>query len=480
MKNYLLPILALFFAGITVQAETLACAAPTGVQIQRMSNSTATIWADDNSATYDLYIKPTGDPAPTATTAPRPGFNDLAFPFTSNRLQPQFGYDLYVRTQCNGETSAWTGPFLIEVYETCDVPTGVWFDRTSDTEATFYADDTSALYDTYVVLDGEAGPANDFFTDPNTPNGNNDIMSGFSRSDLSPAFGYDVYVRKQCNNSQVSEWVGPFDIDPFVAECPAPSNVEITRTSHTTATFDGADPAYTYQGTANRAGRPLRPRPLYGMENMTLPHTQGGLIEAFDYDVWLRTDCGDGMYSDWTGPFYLPLYEEACVDAMNVTINRTGANSGTISADNTDQMYDLFIVLSGNNGPAANAEPNIHGEDGITFPLTRNDLAASIDYDIYVRTQCEDGSHLAWTGPYYVPAWTSNANRITPNPTSGLVKFDGFNAVSAQVVNLTGKTELNTKVTNNEMNISQLAPGQYIIQAVDAKGNVQSFQVIKK
>lgn len=488
MKNYLFSAFAFALVGLTAQESVqriVSCAEPTGIQVQRLSDSDAWISTADNSAEYDLYIKPAGQPAPTAATPARPGFSNLTLPLFTGDLVAQFGYDLYLRTNCSGDTSDWVGPIFITNYEACSTPT-ITIDRTSDTEASFTALDTNVVFDYYVVLDGQAGPAaQDWFVGPNNA-GANDVMSGHSRNDLAPQFGYDVYFRKQCNDTQVSDWIGPIDLDPYVEPCVAPTadEVIVTRTSHTTATFDGANPAFTYQGTANRAGRPLRPRPMYGMTNMTLPHTQNGLIEVFDYDVWFRTDCGDGTFSDWSQPFYIPLYEEeeGCTDAQNVTITRTGDHTGVITADNTNQTYDLFINFQGEAGPSTGDEPNPpFGSDDVTFPLTRGDLGLNLAYDVWVRTECEDGTSTDWTGPYLVPATVATTRvSLSPNPAKDIVTIEGINAVSVQVVNITGKTELNTKVSNNTLNVSNLTPGQYILNVTDSEGKTQALQLIKK
>lgn len=482
MKNYLFSTLALMFAGVMTQAQettaAAACDAPAGFQIQRTSDTEAMLNAADQSAMYDLYIKPAGATAPTASTAPRPGFNDLTFPFTSTELVSQFGYDVWVRTDCgNGSTSAWEGPFYVATYEACSVP-NVTITRTSDTDATFNTD-SGTTFDYYVVLDGQAGPApTDYWTGPNN-HGRNDVMDGHTRTDLAPQFGYDVYYRKQCNDSQVSDWAGPIDVDPYVAPCTAPdiNDIMITRISDTQATIDGLDNAFTYQGTANRPGRPLRDRPMYGMENMSMPHTQSGLTPAFDYDVWVRTDCGDGSFTDWTGPVYVPVFSQACEDATNVVITRNG-NTGTVTADRTDQTYDLYVVKQGNAGPAANATPNRHGADDVTFPYTRNDLAPQISYDVYVRTQCDPTTTTAWVGPFASPA--TSPMKLSPNPTRGMVKMEGADIVDVQVIDMTGKTRMSTTTSNNQFNVDDLAPGQYIIQMTDAEGNVSTSKLMKK
>ena len=90
--------------------------------------------------------------------------------------------------------------------------------------------------------------------------------------------------------------------------CAAPYMVDIERTSPTTGTFTAGNSFWHYQGSANRAGRPLRPYPMYGMNDMEVPHTQQALVPQFEYDVWFRTICPEGGYSEWVGPFFLPTY----------------------------------------------------------------------------------------------------------------------------------------------------------------------------
>ncbi|MDG4951355.1 thrombospondin type 3 repeat-containing protein [Weeksellaceae bacterium KMM 9724] len=94
--------------------------------------------------------------------------------------------------------------------------------------------------------------------------------------------------------------------------CDIPTGVVLNRLSDTTADFIADNWTWHYQGSANRAGRPLRPYPMYGMNDMSIeggtPYVQHRLIPAFDYDIWLRTICPEGGYSAWVGPIYLPRF----------------------------------------------------------------------------------------------------------------------------------------------------------------------------
>ena len=164
-------------------------------------------------------------------------------------------------------------------------------------------------------------------------------------------------------------------------ECDLPYMVVLNRTSPTTATFNAGNSVWHYQGSANRAGRPLRPYPMYGMNDMTVPHTQYALVPAFDYDVWIRTICDDGSFSPWAGPFFLPTFETGArrTPRMDITPNPAIAivkiskveaktievfdmNGGHVKTFNTnDNQFDMTGLPTGKyNLRVIDAEGNIH------------------------------------------------------------------------------------------------------------------------
>lgn len=164
--------------------------------------------------------------------------------------------------------------------------------------------------------------------------------------------------------------------------CELPSGVELTRLSHTTASFTADDTEAVYQGSANRAGRPLRPYPMYGMNAMSSGHIQQNLVPSFAYDIWLRKVCDDSTYTEWAGPFYLPVYAPAFKTSDlqlspnptrgNVRISNiatqtvevfdiNGVNVITLQTDNN--QFDLSSLPAGNyNLRITDTEGNIHFE----------------------------------------------------------------------------------------------------------------------
>ncbi len=126
--------------------------------------------------------------------------------------------------------------------------------------------------------------------------------------------------------------------------CSEPYLVEITRTSNTTSMMTAGNQIWKYQGSANRAGRPLRPYPMYGMDNMSVPFEHRALVPTFEYDVWLRTICGDGSFSAWAGPFFIPLYGTNMSKGpiMQLIPNPTEAKVNISKVDaRTVEVYDM-------------------------------------------------------------------------------------------------------------------------------------------
>ncbi|MDG4949894.1 T9SS type A sorting domain-containing protein [Weeksellaceae bacterium KMM 9724] len=313
----------------------------------------------------------------------------------------------------------------------------------------------------------------------------NNISMPHTQGGLNSSIAYDIWMRTDCGDGTFSEWVGPLYLPKYgevvepVCTAPNAADIVLTRTSATSASFDGADANFTYEVKANKHGN--------GMElaqtitNVSMPHSQSGLNAAIAYDIWIRKDCGDGTFSEWVGPLYLPKFGEVidpvvCTapNASDIVLTRTGVKSATIDGASSDFTYEVKANKQGNGMELAQTLTNV------TMPYTFNRLSThNIAYDIWIRTNCGNGEFSEWTGPLSLPMYASNA-KISPNPTNGLVKIQNVDAVNVQVFGMTGNLELSSKVMNNEVNLSNLKNGQYIMQVTDANGKVTTTKLMKK
>ena len=171
-------------------------------------------------------------------------------------------------------------------------------------------------------------------------------------------------------------------IGDHCAPCGIPYDIQTVRTGPTTAIVTAGNQVWHYQGSANRAGRPLRPYPMYGMNDMVMPYTHQNLVPAFEYDTWFRTICDDGSFSAWVGPYFVPTFDmipmrhqvnmtltpNPAVAVVNIgqinakTIEVFDMNGGHIKTFTTnDNQFDLTGLPTGKyNLRVMDAEGNIH------------------------------------------------------------------------------------------------------------------------
>lgn len=85
--------------------------------ITRISPTTASISVSNEHQLYDLYVVLHNNAGPSPGAPPNAhGANDISLPFTRAGLVPQFAYDVYIRTQCDAQTTTeWIGPIVLPV-----------------------------------------------------------------------------------------------------------------------------------------------------------------------------------------------------------------------------------------------------------------------------------------------------------------------------------------------------------------------------
>lgn len=140
---------------------------------------------------------------------------------------------------------------------------------------------------------------------------------------LSPETIYQVYARSVCG-SGYSDWSSPVSFTTLPS-CLQPTDLTVRNITLTTA-----DVAWTAHGSATQWKIEYGPSGFMSGSGTTvtansIPYTLTGLNASTRYQYYVRSDCGGGDYSHWSGPF---TFDTQC-DAKNLPIveNFDGSNS---------------------------------------------------------------------------------------------------------------------------------------------------------
>lgn len=229
-------------------------------------------------------------------------------------------------------------------------------------------------YDIYVVLNGSAAPIN---TTTATASSTTDTTTA---TGLTPATTYDYYVRGRCTATDTSAWAGPFTFTTL-ATCIAPSNLTATN-----ITSSSVDMGWTENNSATQWDIELglqnftpsgSPTPGFGNITSNPFSLPGGLPPNTCFDFYVRSQCGAGDTSTWTGPYtFCTLVDTlSCPAGANPSIifseeftNTNTSDGVNISAANLpawtsnyisgNPRFTLTSTTSGSSstGPSAGAQ----------------------------------------------------------------------------------------------------------------------------
>lgn len=175
------------------------------------------------------------------------------------------------------------------------------------------------------------------------------------------------------------------DIDNFVVEelplCAAPTLPTVGSITTTSASIGWTGPSVVvldYGTPGHTAGSGTIINPV-----VTNPYTLGGLAPGQSYDVYLRQECGVGIYSTWTGPLNFTT-----LAILNITPNPNPFNFGTVNVGATSGAQ-IFTIQ--NNGAVAILIDGLflEGANASDFTLTDSHnyavpLAAGTSYTVSV------------------------------------------------------------------------------------------------
>jgi len=139
------------------------------------------------------------------------------------------------------------------------------------------------------------------------------------------------------------------------------------------------------------------------------------------YDVYVRANCGSGMYSDW-GTSLTFTTAATCEEVASVSVSDMTYNSVTVSitpGDASQNWWEYKIGLPG-------FDPDVPGQTvngiqtGSTSP-TMLGLLGNTAYEVRVRTNCGSSIYSGWSTA--VPFTTAPCEDVTGVSTNNITSF---------------------------------------------------------
>lgn len=301
-------------------------------------------------------------------------------------LTPSTLYSYYIQSDCGEEgMSSTLGPFLFETNPNCSPPFNPVVLATSSTTITLTWV-PNPITEEYIIQYGPAGFAFGGGLNSEPFSGSFNILGG-----LQPDTDYDFYVYGNCSETGTN-YIGPFSFSTL-SQCGGVSGFvfnEITNES-ATASWIGVSGATNYIFEFGPIGFEYGTGQI--QETSQTSYTLTGLNTGVIYDVYITTECGDGI-SMPIGPIEL---ETVYIPA---SMNGTNGAPCTYRIDMFDTFGDgwngssLMVVVDGvatgytvgfadNNGSFNSVEFEVLGGASVQFFYNPGSFENENSYQIF-------------------------------------------------------------------------------------------------
>ncbi|AWA29374.1 hypothetical protein HYN48_04325 [Flavobacterium magnum] len=433
---------SIVYSDVIAECDTPRCdLTPTNVTIPTASITTtgATInWTAVATTSWDIYIAPVGSPAPDADTVPT--YDNITGATTSftttDPLQPDHCYEVYVRVNCSPNPSAWsalTADSDFCTLPTCQKPVNPQVTVLSTTAATFtWTPALPAQTDFEILLipgPNPPSPAPDNVTPATYP-----IITvpvggpyTFTATDLTPATIYYGYVRAVCSPTDASVWV-PFNVFNSVTCEPVDKCVYKFVLTDIGGGNGNGNGWGNSRMQVRQNGILIQELNLPSGGNATVqvplcdgvpfdlfwsiagqnPEQIGVSIQNPFLDVLFTKAPGTGtpstvLYSSVVECSPAPCSKPTDITVATATIlPHSAVITWTDNSNPPSDGYELYVVNTGDPAPT-NDPPtpaNVTGITGTSYTLTNINgvpLSASTSYTFYIRAVCPGSQVSTWT-----------------------------------------------------------------------------------
>ena len=341
--NYVLP------SGLQACAS---CPAPVSMFTSGITTSSVDLnWTEEGSAvTWDIELGTNG-----FTPSGTPTASAVSNPHSIAGLSAATSYDWYIRSNCDGSNSVWTGPNTFET----ECNPNIAFPWTEDFENIFLPDcwsklvnednditqsyeefhsdyrtaefssmNTSADYNQYLftgmqqidAVNTELTFWHRKYSEPTVyfewgigtstnpaeynwmPVQPSETSWQQAVVDLSQYSGTDVRVAFHYNSFDANK-VYLDDVSIGEPSCHAPTNLGAYNLQYTSADLDWAVAGTETSWDIELTESGMTPNFYPTVSGVTRPYTYTGLTVGTSYDYYVRSVCDIGVYSEWAGPY---------------------------------------------------------------------------------------------------------------------------------------------------------------------------------
>ena len=370
-----------------------ACLPPTNLTATGINATSATLgWTTGGSGepNWDIEVLPVATTATGVATD-----SNVSNAFNKTGLTAATDYKFYVRANCGGGASTWSGPFNFTT--TCVVSTAPYVEN---------FENGGTVPNCWSL----SGAENWRFSNTGVGEhiGNNGVLSGATASG-----GYFAWVDSSLDEAN-AVLTSPL-IDVSALTTPSLSFYEISDNEGDTnaqllvEVYDGA--AWNIVGTytTNTSGWEQK---FISLGGLTIT---GPIQIRFTFTEPTSADFTDDIAIDDVAVNELPT----CLppNTPNVTaITATSASLAWISGGSGEVSWDIEVL------PTANTATGTPTDVGVTNPVIKNNLNPATDYKFYVRANCGAGGYSPWAGPF---TFTTACGTVTPSYTQEFTTYPG-------------------------------------------------------
>lgn len=240
---------------------------------------------------------------------------------------------------------------------------------------------------------------------------------------------------------------GTFTICVTKPLCPAPTAQTVSNVTQTSADLNWTSSSTAWQIEWGATGFSLGTGTQVNVS--AKPYTLSGLSPATAYDWYVRTDCGGGEFSTWTGPNTFTT-QSSCTSPSALTNSNVTGNSAQIGWTENNSppatVWDIYVSTT-NSAPINSTPPT--NNDITTNPYTITGLNGQTTYYVWVRSECGGGSTSSWSATNtsfttLIDCSTAPSLTCAGSVTSGNLAVTGgqWSGIGACTYSIPGKEKL--------------------------------------